>query len=107
MSRKATNAPAKPARPAKPASPPKSPPYSRKEPARGHQAASRGETSTKAAQVLAALRTEAGASLTELGNATGWQAHSIRGFLSGTVRRKLGLDLRSEVRDGVRRYRVV
>lgn len=48
-----------------------------------------------------------GASLEELQAATGWQAHSVRGFLSGTVKKKLGLTLLSErAGDGPRRYRV-
>jgi hypothetical protein len=48
-----------------------------------------------------------GASLEELQAATGWQAHSVRGFLSGTVRKKLGLNLISDrAGDGTRRYRV-
>ena len=39
--------------------------------------------------------------------ATGWQAHSVRGFLSGTVRKKLGFDVSSEKDDdSVRRYRI-
>jgi hypothetical protein len=41
-------------------------------------------------------------------DATAWQPHSLRGFLSGTVRKKLKLHLISDVvGNGVRRYRVV
>jgi Protein of unknown function (DUF3489) len=48
-----------------------------------------------------------GASVEELQAATGWQAHSVRGFLSGTVKKKLGLTLNSDrARDGTRRYRI-
>ena len=39
--------------------------------------------------------------------ATGWQAHSVRGFLAGVVRRKLALTLQSEKTDGQRVYRVI
>jgi hypothetical protein len=39
--------------------------------------------------------------------ATGWQPHSVRGFLSGTVKKRLGHDLRSEKSSGgVRRYMI-
>ena len=48
-----------------------------------------------------------GAAIDELQTATGWQAHSVRGFLAGTVKKKLGLVLQSnKAEDGVRRYRV-
>lgn len=62
---------------------------------------------TKAEAVLKRLRQPKGVSIAALVEATGWQAHSVRGFLSGTVKKKLGLPLTSEVgKDGVRRYRI-
>lgn len=61
---------------------------------------------TKATTVLTALKQPQGATLLDLANATGWQPHSVRGFLSGTVRKRLGLTLTVEVRDGERRYHV-
>lgn len=62
---------------------------------------------TKTEAVLKALWRKRGASLADLQEVTGWQAHSVRGFLSGTVRKKLGRTVISEVgKDGVRRYRI-
>ena len=53
------------------------------------------------------LRDLDGATIDELQTATGWQAHSVCGFLAGTVKKKLGLILDSKkAEDGVRRYRV-
>lgn len=40
-------------------------------------------------------------------NATGWQAHSVRGVISGVLRKKLGLNVQSATVDGTRRYRIV
>ena len=57
--------------------------------------------------LLKKLRSTRGATLEALMEATGWQAHSVRGFLSGTVKKKLGLTVASEVgKDGARRYRI-
>lgn len=50
------------------------------------------------------LGTETGATLAALMAATGWQAHS--GFISGTLRRKLGLNVSSARVDGQRTYRI-
>ena len=60
---------------------------------------------TKGAAVLGLLQRTDGATVEEMQAATGWQAHSVRGFLSGTVKRKLGLTVASERNtDGVRHY---
>lgn len=62
---------------------------------------------TKAATVLTMLQQPNGATLDALQQATGWQAHSVRGFLSGMVKKRMALSLRSERGDdGVRRYRI-
>lgn len=62
---------------------------------------------SKKETVLALLRGQHGATLQELMQATGWQSHSVRGFLSGTVRKKMALKLKSRKRDnGERVYSV-
>ena len=56
---------------------------------------------------IALLKRARGASLADLQKATGWQAHSVRGFLSGTVKKLAGVTLVSEQTGaGVRRYRI-
>ena len=65
-------------------------------------------TETKASSVLKKLRTTKGVTVEAIMNATGWQAHSVRGFLSAVVKKKLGLNLVNETgKDGTRRYRIV
>jgi hypothetical protein len=62
---------------------------------------------SKKADVLALLRREEGATLQDLMSATGWQAHSIRGFLSGALGKKMGLTVESAKReDGTRVYSI-
>ena len=62
---------------------------------------------SKTAKVLDLLKRPGGVSAKELGKATGWQPHSIRGFLSGTVGKKMGLTVVStKGEDGERSYSV-
>jgi Protein of unknown function (DUF3489) len=61
---------------------------------------------TKHARIIAMLRTPAGATIASLVTATEWQQHSVRGFLAGVVRKKLGLNLVSEQTDKGRVYRI-
>ena len=66
-----------------------------------------GAGATKTAQITGLLQRTVGVSLDEMVKATGWQQHSLRGFLSGTIGKKKGLKLTSEKTDGERRYRIV
>jgi hypothetical protein len=89
--------PGKKARPAKKA--PK-PPKSEK---KGDSA----RDGSKAAKILELLKRPGGATAKELMKATAWQPHSVRGFLSGTIRKKMGLDIVStKGEDGERSYSV-
>jgi hypothetical protein len=61
---------------------------------------------TKHDRIIAMLRTPAGATIAAIVVATEWQQHSVRGFLAGVVRKKLGLNLVSEQTDKGRVYRI-
>jgi hypothetical protein len=62
---------------------------------------------SKAAKVLDLLKRPGGTTAKELIKATGWQPHSVRGFLSGTVSKKMGLTVAStKGEDGERTYSV-
>ena len=64
-----------------------------------------GRGATKTDKILALLKRTGGTTLKELIKATGWQPHSVRGFLSGVIGRKLKLKIASVKDDsGERRY---
>jgi hypothetical protein len=66
----------------------------------------RTRPNSKQDRIVVLLRRPEGATLDVLVKETKWQKHSVRGFLAGTVRKKLKLPLLSEKIDGVRTYRV-
>ncbi|HEY6343619.1 MAG TPA: DUF3489 domain-containing protein [Bryobacteraceae bacterium] len=62
---------------------------------------------SKTATILELLKRPGGATAKELMKATGWQPHSVRGFLSGTLRKKMGLEVVStKGEDGQRTYSI-
>ena len=62
---------------------------------------------TKQALLIDLLKRKKGATLEKIVAATGWQPHSVRGAISGTLKKKLGLAVTSErVGDGSRVYRI-
>jgi hypothetical protein len=64
-------------------------------------------TQTKQDLVIQMLRRRSGVTIDDIITKTDWQPHSVRGFLSGVVRKKLDLPLVSDVgKDGVRRYHI-
>jgi len=77
---------------------------------KGHKGAKKPRTpreGSKTDKVLELLKRPGGATAKELMKATGWQAHSVRGFLSGTIGKKMGLTVTStKGEDGERSYSV-
>jgi hypothetical protein len=62
---------------------------------------------SKKAEVLGLLQRKGGATLAQIMKATGWQAHSVRGFISGALGKKMGLTVNSVRReDGERAYSI-
>lgn len=66
--------------------------------------APKSSASGKLGVVLALIRRPGGATSAELMEATGWQAHSVRGAIAGSIKKKLGIPVASTSRDGVRVY---
>jgi hypothetical protein len=61
---------------------------------------------SKQSRVIAMLQSPAGATIAAMMKATGWQQHSVRGFLAGVVRKRLKLKLGSKKVDGNRVYQI-
>ena len=77
-----------------------------KAPQQGTVNPKRAEPGSKQPRVIAMLQSPAGATIAAMMQATGWQQHSVRGFLAGIVRKRLKLKLGSKKVDGTRVYRV-
>ena len=92
------NRPTRANRAMKPAKPPK---------AQAEIPAAAPKAPSKIDQVVALLRREEGATTKALMEATGWQAHSVRGIIAGAIKKKLGLTVTSWAGEGGRTYRVV
>jgi hypothetical protein len=60
----------------------------------------------KLGALVTLLRRERGATLPEMMDATGWQAHSVRGAIAGAIKKKLGLTVLSEKSEDGRSYRI-
>ena len=68
--------------------------------------ASKEIAASKQARVIAMLQSASGATIAAMMQQTGWQQHSVRGFLAGVVRKKLKLKLNSMKVDGDRVYHI-
>lgn len=84
-------------------------------PARGPMAPSKAKSkfakptvdpNSKIGALVSLLRKRSGTTVTEMAKATGWQPHSVRGALSGTIKKKLGLKVQSSKSGEVRVYRI-
>ena len=74
---------------------------------KGANSARSARDGSKTAKILDLLKRPEGATLAAIMKATAWQAHSVRGFLSGIIREKLGLNVVStKTDDGDRSYSI-
>lgn len=70
-------------------------------------ATSEARAGTKLATVVVLLKRKGGATISDIAAATGWQTHSVRGAISGALKKKMGLSIVSASEDGRGRvYRI-
>lgn len=84
----------------------KKPPASKKPASEDKKKAGSIGRNTKQAKMIALLQRSKGTTIDELAEATGWQRHSVHGVMSGVLRKKLGLEIISEVSANGRTYRI-
>jgi Protein of unknown function (DUF3489) len=68
--------------------------------------AQKSDPGSKQSRIIAMLQSPSGTTIAAMIKATGWQQHSVRGFLAGVVRKRLKLKLGSKKADGNRVYRI-
>ena len=66
----------------------------------------KSDAASKQSHVIGMLQSPSGATIAAMMKATGWQQHSVRGFLAGVVRKRLNLNLDSKIVDGTRVYQI-
>ena len=64
-------------------------------------------TGSKQSQLIALMKAPAGATIEQMTRATGWQAHTVRGTISGSLRKRLGLKVICGGDAGARVYRII
>lgn len=72
----------------------------------GDDAPAKPERVTKTDTLIALMRAEGGATAEALAAAVGWQVHSVRGFIAGTLKKRADLTVFAERSDGATHYRV-
>jgi hypothetical protein len=70
-------------------------------------AATTVRANSKLGKMIALLQRQDGATIAQMMKATGWQAHSVRGAMSGTIKKRLGLTITSDTQGTDRTYRIV
>jgi hypothetical protein len=74
--------------------------------AAGNSKRENAASDSKQSRVIAMLKSPSGTTIAAMMKATGWQQHTVRGFLAGVVRKRLKLKLGSKKVDGKRVYQI-
>src|ERR1700680_2748423 len=82
------------------------PPANSARPTAGARKIKKVEPNSKQSRVIAMLRSSSGSTIAAMMKVTGWQQHSVRGFLAGVVRKRLKLKLESKKIEDNRVYQI-